>query len=273
MVKSKKRKETVVSRVATSESRSLKSNDAKRINDVAAVNSTRRELTASSSSRHTFETNCMDHCETPLCAYQHIQPVLEIISKQLNVQPSKLKIWDPYYCDGTVKQHLASLGFHHVINENVDFYQIIKVTPPVHDVLLTNPPYSDDHIERLLDFVAKQHNKPFCLLMPNWVARKAEYKSIMKETNMIYLSPVVPYTYIMPAWNTKPDHIDKATGETTPYLSSWYISFGNQKVLDMSTIENKLDSLSKKQTPRVWVVAKTIKGLKWKIQKTVKKKA
>ena len=252
---------------------SLKSNDTKRINDATVVNSTQQPQTCSSS-RHAFKTNSLDHCETPFCAYQHIQPVLEMISKQLNVQPSKLKIWDPYYCDGKVKQHLESLGYQHVINENVDFYQRIqKNTIPMHDVLLTNPPYSDDHIERLLDFVINQNDKPFCLLMPNWVARKAEYKSITKDTNLIYLSPVAPYTYTMPTWNVKPVHVDKITGETTPYFSSWYISLNNQKGVDISTIANRLDSLSKKQKPRVWVVAKTIKGLKWKIQKAGIKKA
>jgi hypothetical protein len=31
---------------------------------------------------------------------------------------------------------------------------------------------------------------------------------------------IQPYTYTMPTWNLKPDHIDDRTRETTPYLSS-----------------------------------------------------
>ncbi|EED91738.1 predicted protein [Thalassiosira pseudonana CCMP1335] len=225
-----------------------------------------------SSRRHAFETNSLDHCETPLCAYENVQPVLEMMAKHLHVQPSMLRIWDPYYCDGTVKQHLASLGYDRVINENFDFYKRVEDnTIPEHDVLLTNPPYSGDHIERLLKFVTTVNDKPFCLLMPNWVARKKEYKSIIGKTNLFYVSPIEVYTYAMPTWNSKPEHVDEETGKTTPYLSSWYVSLRSNSEAT-SRIENKLDSIAKRQQPPVWVVAKTVKGLKWKIQKVKEKK-
>jgi hypothetical protein len=104
--------------------------------------------------------------------------------------------------------------------------------------------------------------------MPNWVARKSEYKSLIGNTPHFFLSPVKAYTYTMPSWNEKPDHIQES-GETTPYLSSWYISLNCSEV-EMSKIENRLDAVAKKQN--IWVVAKTVKGLKWKIQKANKKK-
>ena len=192
-----------------------------------ALSKTEASTTSSPHGRHAFETNPLDHCETPLCAYQHIQPVLKQIAQQINLPPFQLRIWDPYYCDGTVKRHLANLGFDNVINQNIDFYQRIKDNDiPPHHVIVTNPPYSENHIEQLLHFVTNNNDKPFCLLMPNWVARKTEYKSLMgKATNqLLYLSPLQPYTYTMPSWNQKPEHVQE-TGETTPYLSSWYISF------------------------------------------------
>ncbi|KAL7487849.1 hypothetical protein ACHAW6_013424 [Cyclotella cf. meneghiniana] len=220
---------------------------------------------------HAFEANPLDHCETPLCAYQHIQPVLKHIAQKLNVPPFQLRIWDPYYCDGTVKRHLAYLGFDNVINQNIDFYQRIKENDiPDHHVIVTNPPYSENHIEKLIHFVTNKNDKPFCLLMPNWVARKTEYTSLMgKATNqLLYISPIQPYTYTMPSWNQKPEHVQE-TGETTPYLSSWYIFFSDTATT--ATIEKRLDSIAKRQQPPVWVVAKTVKGLKWKIQKANKK--
>jgi hypothetical protein len=134
---------------------------------------------ASSATRHAFDVNSLDHCETPLCAYEHIRQVLQIISKHLNIEPSNSRIWDPYYCDGSVKRHLASLGYDKVINENVDFYQRIQCNNvPVYDVLLTNPPYSGDHIERLLQFATKQNDKPFCLLMPIQISHR-RYQSLL----------------------------------------------------------------------------------------------
>lgn len=255
--------------------------------------------------RHAFETTALDHCETPYCAYEHIAPVLTAIAKHLNIHPaSNLRIWDPYYCDGTVKQHLTTLGYPNVINDNVDFYKCIQKSNnkegssiPPHDVLVTNPPYSGDHIERLLQFVcsSRNNNKPFCLLMPNWVARKTDYKDIINfgksesssgksiksndnndttaadvKNGLFYLSPLEPYTYTMPTWNReddhRPTHVSQETGHTTPYLSSWYICLKDDVMT--CSLEKQMDVIAKRQKPQpAFVVAKTIKGLKWKIQK------
>jgi hypothetical protein len=220
--------------------------------------------------RHPFETNSLDHCETPVAAYQHIQPFLEALCGTLGIrQYENLRIWDPYYCDASVKRHLSDLGFNNVINENVDFYAAVERGEiPPHDVLLTNPPYSGDHIERLLEFVVSRKT-PFCLLMPNWVARKPEYKaSFGDRLDLFYLSPVQPYTYVMPSWAEKPEHVTQ-DGQTTPYLSSWYIGNAAQT----SKLQERMDSIAKRQINPSWVVAKTIKGLKWKTQKLNKRKA
>ena len=66
----------------------------------------------------------LDHFETPREAYQDISRALTMISEALGREPSQLRIYDPYYCQGSVKRHLASLGFTNVYNENEDFYQV-----------------------------------------------------------------------------------------------------------------------------------------------------
>ena len=74
----------------------------------------------------------------------------------MKVTTSSMRVWDPYYCIGAVKRIFAEMGFANIIHENADFYQLIKnnnTNIPPHEVLVTNPPYSDDHIHRLLDFV------------------------------------------------------------------------------------------------------------------------
>jgi hypothetical protein len=46
---------------------------------------------------------------------------------------------------------LQALGFSKVYNKNEDFYAAIEAAAtPKHHALLTNPPYSGDHVERLL---------------------------------------------------------------------------------------------------------------------------
>lgn len=100
---------------------------------------------------HPFEADLGDHCETPLEAYQDIEPILAGLAKQIGKPKSSLRIYDPYFCEGSMKRHLASLGFDTVINENVDFYQAIADnTVPKYDVLVTNPPYSGHHVQSML---------------------------------------------------------------------------------------------------------------------------
>jgi hypothetical protein len=102
---------------------------------------------------------------------------------------SDLRIYDPYYCNGAVQKNLASLGFPNVYNRKEDCYRIWKVglveststmpatgsdvNYPPFDILVTNPPYSADHMEKLMLHLTSTNSKfgsrPWFLLMPNWV--------------------------------------------------------------------------------------------------------
>lgn len=126
--------------------------------------------------KHNFEVDYLDHFETPLIAYQHILPFLELVSKSVGKKMSDLIIYDPYFCQGQMKKLLNSLGCHKVINENRDFYQDIQTKNiPVHDVLLTNPPYSGNHKQSLLSYLSTS-NKPFALLLPAYTANKSYWR-------------------------------------------------------------------------------------------------
>ena len=80
-----------------------------------------------------FDIPSADHCETPSLAYAHIGPLLQHIASQLSPAPpvtsvtacASLKIWDPYFCSGTVIDRLGALGFPQVHNVNEDFYATI----------------------------------------------------------------------------------------------------------------------------------------------------
>jgi hypothetical protein len=105
-----------------------------------------------------FLTDETDHAETPLDAYEDIVPILKQIAKCLGKKPHQLVIYDPYYCGGTVKQHMRKLGFPNCYNEREDFYAFAEggaVGPGEYDVLMTNPPYSGSHVKRLMSFCAK----------------------------------------------------------------------------------------------------------------------
>eukprot|EP00747_Dinoflagellata_sp_TGD_P093200 gnl/TRDRNA2_/TRDRNA2_165683_c2_seq2.p1 gnl/TRDRNA2_/TRDRNA2_165683_c2~~gnl/TRDRNA2_/TRDRNA2_165683_c2_seq2.p1 ORF type:complete len:381 (+),score=68.14 gnl/TRDRNA2_/TRDRNA2_165683_c2_seq2:88-1143(+) len=95
---------------------------------------------------------------------------------------ARLVIYDPYFCSGRMKELVAELGFPKVINRKRDFYQDVSDDAlPRFDVLLTNPPYSGDHKERLFQVLldrqrsALLHGKPepYLLLLPSWTVDKA----------------------------------------------------------------------------------------------------
>lgn len=118
---------------------------------------------------HPFKAYESDHCETSAQAFESIAPFLDLVAARLGKDRSTLSIYDPYFCAGTMKKHLWSLGFHTVYNECEDFYAIIREGRlPPHDVLVTNPPYGEGHVQRLLSFCSG-HDKPYLLLMPDYV--------------------------------------------------------------------------------------------------------
>ena len=112
-----------------------------------------------------------DHCETPAHAYHDIEPMLAQVAALLGKEKAGLRIYDPFYCQGAVVRHLSALGYHSVYNRCEDFYgKVAAGTVPEYDVLVTNPPYSHDHIERLLRYCATC-KRPWFVLVPNFVVR------------------------------------------------------------------------------------------------------
>ena len=101
---------------------------------------------------------------------------LNIAASQKSKKPSELVIYDPYYCAGATKMNFAELGFPNVINENKDFYELVaKNEVPKHDVFVTNPPYSEEHVEKCVTFAAKnmtEFGRPYFMLVPSYVVCK-----------------------------------------------------------------------------------------------------
>jgi len=183
-----------------------------------------------------FATEADDHCETPKEAYADILPLLirvaELVvgkeSKQQNQQ--QLRIYDPYYCDGAVVRNLAELGFSNVRNDNEDCYEVWgslgKDTRfcDTFDVLVTNPPYSSDHIERLLDFVTSQSKygaRPWFLLLPNFVHKKDYFVKATSKIHPFFLVPRKRYVYLPPK-NFRESKKSDVHKKSSPFVSMWY---------------------------------------------------
>ena len=185
---------------------------------------------------YAFVPDPNDHCETSPAAYGHIAPLLRLLALQLGKKPSDLAIYDPYFCAGSVVRHLAGLGFTNVHNKNEDFYAVSSAgTVPAHDVVVTNPPYTGDHVERLLAFLAT-NGKPLCILMPNYFGddgtgtgqgkgttrQRANYAAWMQGRKPIFLCPKERYQYWTPR-NIKADSNLHRGHKTVPFVSYWHI--------------------------------------------------
>lgn len=179
--------------------------------------------------QHPFEVDATDHCETPLEAYRDVAALLDQVAKSLGKTRRNLSIYDPYFCDGGVKVKLTSLGFGNVRNENEDFYKAIQNrTVPEFDVLLTNPPYSGMHVEKLLSFVGKS-NKPFLLLLPHYVYTKDYYqRALGSQVKPFFLVPKSRYSYLPPSWvQNGSTALTKGKVTTSPFPSFWYCHGNN----------------------------------------------
>ena len=217
--------------------------------------------------KYSFQVDDTDHCETPLNAYKDLVDILDKICDSLGKNRSSLIIYDPYYCDGSVKRKLFSLGYTNVINENRDFYQDIKDgTIPNYDILITNPPYSGIHIEKLLKFALsssssssiggggkeegrkgnskkKKNNstiKPWLFLLPHFVYTKDYYTRALStsttsstttiQEKIYFLVPKDRYSYVPPIWvqkETGSTALAKGKTKTAPFPSFWYCYTGS----------------------------------------------
>lgn len=170
-----------------------------------------------------FETDPDDHCESPLQAYEDIVNFLQAYKGK---PQSKLSIYDPYFCNGAVVRNLASLGFGNVYNRKEDCYEVWK-TPskiPSHDILITNPPYSDDHIEKLISHVTSPAfgQRPWFLLLPQFVHKKEYFLRLTANIQPFYLVPKKRYVYLPPPSfrEAKKSDVHK---KSSPFVSMWFI--------------------------------------------------
>lgn len=200
-----------------------------------------------------YETEPDDHCESPTESYHDIVPILHALVEAKGKE-DQLAIYDPYYCNGSVIRHLSEIGFPNVYNLKEDCYktwssEYSSQPYPFYHVFLTNPPYSGDHIPRLLDHVFSRDflnsKKPWLLLMPTYVHKKDFYKEALKRSGVkpFYLVPKKRYVYVPPK-NFREKKNSDVHKKSSPFTSMWYV-WGGSKAKNEVLIQRYLE-VSKK---------------------------
>lgn len=252
--------------------------------------------------QYPYQTNYNDHFETPLEAYQDVATLLKWLhenscqSYQDNVNECNANnnvimkrdiepiLYDPYYCSGRTKVLLQEqLGYQSVVHDKRDFYNDIECNMiPIHDILITNPPYSDTHKEKCLDFCFRQlrsteadnghvrnrnvgvKSRPFLLLMPNYVASKQYYRDALQSTmtttkikkldastteNEKTFTSLQTSTedvvYLIPQKPYNYEHPESTGKDSCPFQSIWYCGIGRHLVNKLKIMWSSLSSLSK----------------------------
>lgn len=109
---------------------------------------------------------------------------------------------------------------------NEDFYAMIDAgTVPEYDVLITNPPYSEDHMERLLKFCVTRP-QPWFLLIPNYVCTKPYYQPVLASdseapSKPFYVFPKKRYCYWAPKGVSRDNPNVRKDGRTSPFVTFW----------------------------------------------------
>ncbi|ELR18880.1 uncharacterized protein ACA1_037140 [Acanthamoeba castellanii str. Neff] len=193
-------------------------------------------ITPSTASEHPFEADPRDHAETPFQAYRDIAPLLRALAQRLYgsvvgdanddadggvaAASRQLRIYDPYFCEGSMVAYLARLGFTNVYNRNEDFYGVVAAgRVPDFDVLVTNPPFSGDHMERIVRW-AEGCGRPWLLLMPDFVANKPYYHAFRHRCTStsaasgkpVYIGPT-RQAYVFAAPLHTPDGVTPLVGQ------------------------------------------------------------
>lgn len=168
-----------------------------------------------------------DHAETPLKAYEDVARFLDAVASSLGKDRGTLKIYDPYFCMGNVVKQLGSLGFYNVYNQPVDFYAAQKASLPEYDVLVTNPPYSGEHVktwDRLYRFAAEMaaKQKPSFLLVPNYTIETQLFDDLFSEKDVVFMGPEKRYVYRSPP-ELRPKLRNKQRKYVAPYVTLWVL--------------------------------------------------
>ena len=161
-----------------------------------------------------------------MVSYTHIAPLLKASVKG-NPNPT---IYDPYYCDGSVIGRLGSVGLTDVVNEKKDCYDVwSKGEEKEYQCFVTNPPYSDDHTERLMKYLCEGggRGKPWFLLMPQYVHKHKYYQQVTRGIRPFYVVPKKRYVYEPPEGFRGKKKSDTHK-KSSPFVSMWYCWGGNE---------------------------------------------
>jgi len=189
-----------------------------------------------SASDFPYAVDYNDHFETPLIAYQDVQPLIDWLAEQQGKSRDDICIYDPYYCNGRTAVLLRDhLGYKHVVHEKRDFYlDIAANSVPAHDILMSNPPYSDTHKTQCLEFCFEQlrsSNRPFLLLMPAYTAAKQYYRSCLQQQNSVVgREEDDDVVYIIPDRDYHYDHPENTGKDESPFASLWFCGIGRDRV-------------------------------------------
>lgn len=147
-----------------------------------------------------IQKNRSDHYSTPVEAYQMIQ----------NYIPQNIRIYDPFYCDGSCAEHLrTAFPTCEIIHQDKDAFSWM----PEFDMIITNPPYSLK--KKCLEWMMSL-DKPFCCFLPGTYLMTKEFSRLPGFENFQFVFTNQPINCV-----PRKD-VDVSTQSNTYYTIIWY---------------------------------------------------
>jgi hypothetical protein len=184
--------------------------------------------------RHPFSGSEADDRETPLVAIEDLNPALLAAAGAKGISQLDLHIYDPYYCRGAMNDHFISLGYNaeRIHNDPVDCYNAQKNNSvPEFHVLVSNPPFSGDHIQRCLHY-AVASKKPWALLLPSNVMLRPWFAKETQSQQIMFIAPHERYGFERHQSDLSSEALIATTATTEsakmsekhiPFVTMWFL--------------------------------------------------
>mmetsp|Transcript_9157 Transcript_9157/g.17134 ORF Transcript_9157/g.17134 Transcript_9157/m.17134 type:complete len:282 (+) Transcript_9157:88-933(+) len=164
------------------------------------------------------QTCASDDRETPLKALQDLTAAVSHLFEDKDV--SRIRVYDPYFCKGTIIKSLVQCGFipSLIFNEDKDCYEEQKRRQvPANDIIITNPPYSGNHIQRALHY-AESTRQVWAMLLPSYVLFRPWFSGEVRADKLVFLCPHERY-----AFKAVENERTIADDNHVPFVTMWFI--------------------------------------------------
>ena len=215
-------------------------------------------------------TSAADDRETPMRALRDVAALLRALAAEKGEDSSPFRIYDPYYCRGGIRTRLLPLlpTTFTIYNAPEDFYRVKREGRcPDHGVVLTNPPYSRDHVRRAIEYYVSR-KAPWIMLLPHNTILRNWFPGVIARdlSPPLFLCPHQRYAFLRKDVAKNGETvIGSESQKHVPFVTVWFI--GGLSAFTRMTLLSTWESCDRKQGA---TLAQSLEEMPRRIKKILK---